>query len=174
MITVFIEKCNTFSQENYNFLIDNLAINTLKCPFCGISGCFSVHGYYYRWLKICGVKIKLRILRVICSECEHTHAILPSTIVPYSQIQYDDQKAICERFESKSGYDDIMTENQCIDESNIAYIIKNYCKHWREKILSWKMMVFEDILQPCFDNVHKQFMQIKRTTNTLIRVNHIT
>ena len=93
-ITVFIQKFNSFSKENYNFLIDSLAINTLKSPSCALSGCFCVHGYYYRWLKISGIKIKLRIIRVICSECGHTHAILPFVIVLYSQVQYNDQKAV--------------------------------------------------------------------------------
>lgn len=174
MITVFLEKCNTFSQENYDFLIDNIALNTIECPSCKHSGCLSVHAYYCRWLKICGVKVRLRILRVVCSECGRTHAVLPSCIVPYSQIPYEDQKAICEHYESKSGYDDIMAENQCIDESNISYILRNYRRYWREKILSWKMMVSDDILSACFEHTRRQFMQIKRTINTLIRVYHIT
>ena len=174
MITVFLKRCNTFSQEIYNKFIDSIALNILRCPSCRHSGSFTVHGYYYRKLKVCGTIIRLRILRVKCSVCGCTHAILPSLIVPYSQIDYHDTKAICEHFESGSGYEDIMSENQCIDESNIAYILKNYRRHWRELIRSWKMKVSDDILQACFDHVHLQFMQIKRTINTLIRVNHIT
>jgi hypothetical protein len=174
MITVFVEQCNTFSQENYDFLIDNIAINTLSCPHCEHSGCFSVHGYYCRRLKVYGNLVTLRIMRVVCSDCGHTHAILTSTIVPYSQIRYEDQKEICEHFEAHSGYDEIMSENPCIDENNIAYVLKKYRGIWKKKLSSLLIKVSDDILQPCFDNFERQFMQIKRTINALIRAYHIT
>lgn len=174
MITVFLEKCNTFSQKEYDNLIADLPLNAIKCPYCGHSGCFTIHGYYYRRLKICGSMIILRILRVKCSICGHTHAILPSIIIPYSQIQYDDMKKICEHYEAGCGYKDIMHANYFIDESNIAYILKNYRRYWREKILSWRMTITDDILRPCFDNVRRQFMQIKSTLNILFSPNHIT
>ena len=174
MITVFVEKCNTFSQENYDFLIDNIALNTLKCPHCKHSGTFTVHGYYCRKLKVFGSIISLRIMRIVCSECGHTHAILPSTIVPYSQIRYEEQKEICEHYETKSRYDDIMSENPCIDESNVAYVLRNYRKIWKKKLMSLMISISDDILQPCFDNFKRQFMQIKCTIKALIRANHIT
>lgn len=174
MITVFVQNCNTFSQENYDFLVTNIQLNSLECPSCGLHGTFSIHGYYYRYLKISNCKIKLKIMRIVCSECGHTHAILPSTIVPYSQIRYEDQKSICEHFESKSGFNDIMSDNIYIDESNIAYVIRQYRRFWKKKLCSLQIKVCDDILKPCFDNFKRQFMQIKCTINALIRANHIT
>ncbi len=41
------------------------------------------HGYYKKYTNISGKKYYIRILRVRCKVCGHTHAILPDFIVPY-------------------------------------------------------------------------------------------
>ena len=57
------------------------------CPTCGQRGSCSVHAYYKRHLVdfVNGhvVCVQIRITRVICGSCGHTHAILSDTIVPY-------------------------------------------------------------------------------------------
>lgn len=57
------------------------------CPCCGNKGSCKIHAYYKRWITdfIGGRKVQLRIrvLRVICENCGHTHAILPDAIIPY-------------------------------------------------------------------------------------------
>lgn len=58
------------------------------CPFCGASHNCSFHASYERNLIdfISGRPVYHRICvhRVICSNCGHTHAILPDMIIPYS------------------------------------------------------------------------------------------
>lgn len=58
------------------------------CPFCGSKSNCSIHSYYGRSLTdfIHGLPVHhdITILRVICSSCQHTHAILPDLIIPYS------------------------------------------------------------------------------------------
>ena len=71
-----------------NSNINNIALNTIECPSCKHQCCLSVYAYYCRWLRICSVKVRLRILRVVCSECGRTHAIPPFCIVPNSQIPF--------------------------------------------------------------------------------------
>lgn len=58
------------------------------CPVCGASHECSMHASYDRNLIdfISGRPVyhTIRISRVICSSCGHTHAILPDLIIPYS------------------------------------------------------------------------------------------
>jgi len=86
------------------------------CPFCGASGSCQIHGYYERSLiGFCDgrpVYDRIRVMRLICRSCRHTHAVLPDFIIPYAQYSLDfvirvlhahlDSSAtvreICERF----------------------------------------------------------------------------
>ena len=58
------------------------------CPFCGVNHECSLHASYDRNLIdfISGKPVyhRITVTRVICSSCEHTHAILPDLIIPYS------------------------------------------------------------------------------------------
>lgn len=58
-----------------------------QCPYCCAKGCLRAFGHYNRYLvewdghrQITGI---LSVPRFICDFCGHTHAILPSCIVPY-------------------------------------------------------------------------------------------
>lgn len=58
-----------------------------RCPHCSAKGCLRSFGRYNRYLvewdghsQITGI---LSVPRFICDSCGHTHAILPSCIVPY-------------------------------------------------------------------------------------------
>ena len=88
MITIFVEENNPLTPNFYNNLINSLQFHQLTCP-CGHSGCLSIHGYYKRSLKTPVGKLSFRICRVICSCCHHTHALLPSFVVPYSQVSME-------------------------------------------------------------------------------------
>ena len=98
MITVLAFSDNPISQEEYNEIVDSLQIHHLACS-CGRSACMHTHGYYVRYICLPDGKTPLRILRVKCSECITTHAILLSSIVPYSQISLQDQCSIISTYE---------------------------------------------------------------------------
>lgn len=98
MITIFVPDCNQISQSFYDSLIHDLQLHQLTCS-CSHSACLSVHGYYKRTVKLSSGAIRLRVCRVKCSECGATHALLLSSMVPYSQIPLPDQQRICRDYE---------------------------------------------------------------------------
>ena len=87
MITILTDICNPISQDFYDNQVNNLQLHKLTCP-CGHSGCLSIHGYYKRKIKSGPFIIRLRIRRMICALCKATHALLLSSMVPYSQIPF--------------------------------------------------------------------------------------
>ncbi|HAS73984.1 MAG TPA: hypothetical protein DCS67_07560 [Clostridiales bacterium UBA8960] len=56
-----------------------------------------------------------------------------------------------------------------MDESNIRYVIRQYLCHWLERLLSVSLSLCstKDLVDLCFSNFKRQFMQIKRTPNIL-------
>lgn len=53
------------------------------CPICGTCGCFIKHGTYWRWACEVEEDTQIRIQRLLCQACRHTHAILPSFLHPF-------------------------------------------------------------------------------------------
>ena len=53
------------------------------CPSCGTCGCFIKHGTYQRWASDAETDTRIRIQRLRCKACGHTHAILPHCLHPY-------------------------------------------------------------------------------------------
>lgn len=180
MITI---KCNNFkpiSQTSYNKLIFSLSIHNLTCT-CGMSGHMIKHAHYNRSVKSCCEKVVLRILRVKCKHCGKTHALLPSQLIPYSQISLDDTVAIIKAWKaldknklSLKSYDVIMSSNLLIDFSNVKYIIKKFLLNWSERLMTYNICLDSDLVRNCFKCFNRQFMQIKRTSNILFYTTHIT
>ena len=166
MITIFLNKCKPFSQKTYTKFIETLPFHRLSCT-CGQKGQLIKHGYYNRSIKTSEGMYKLSILRIRCKCCFKTHAILPSFIVPYSQILYHDQVAIIHAYLKHRSFEPIMLSNLLIDESNIRYIIHQYLCHWKERIASFGGDLNLLVITSCFEYFKRQFMQIKSTPNIL-------
>ena len=168
MITLFVEENNPLTPNFYNNLIVNLQFHQLTCT-CGHSACLSVHGYYTRSLKTPKGKTSFRICRVICSCCHHTHALLPSSLVPYSQISLSEHVEVISCHEAKQGWEILMNRNPFIDESNCRYIIRSFLKHWKQRLLSEKITLSNRtaLVCDCFSAFIRQFMQIHCTPNIL-------
>ncbi len=73
---------------------DNVNPNAIPCPFsiCGAKGNYYGCGSYTRSL-ICYTdghveRHEITIDRVECVSCEHSHAILPPVIIPYSPFSF--------------------------------------------------------------------------------------
>lgn len=162
MLTYKVCDFKSFSQKNYNKCINNINFLAVPCS-CGIKGSLIKHGYYTRSIKTPLGLVKLKILRVKCSSCGRTHAVLLSTIVPYSQISVIDQINII--IDPK----DVMVINPSIDESNIAYVKSKYIKYYKEALKSFsiKLQPTMKFIEFCFKHLKKQFMQV-RNTYTLI------
>lgn len=67
--------------------MDSFCPGSQRCPHCKSTGNCVRHASYERGLVSYKngrvVFHRLVILRVICSSCHHTHAILPDAIIPY-------------------------------------------------------------------------------------------
>lgn len=99
MIRLFSDLCKCFNKinskneiETFNFYIDSLDVNALVCPFCGAKHSLTIFASYQRHLVTYSEKVtsdhNISISRGICSSCGHTHAILPSVIIPYMSFSF--------------------------------------------------------------------------------------
>ena len=168
MITLITKKNNPLTPNFYNSFISNLQFHQLKCP-CGHAGGLSIHGYYHRYIKTSNGKVKFRICRVICEHCGKTHALLLSSMVPYSQLPLEDHVQIIEAYENEKPTASVLNENNSIDESTIRNVVRNYKLHWKQRLLSHKIKLnpLELLVRQCLDLYSRQFMQIKTTINYL-------
>lgn len=169
MITVTVQECNDFSQDYYNSIIYSLPFHQLTCS-CGHSGCLTTHAYYKRKVKSTdGTVYTLKIVRVKCAECGTTHAILLSSIVPYSQIPFSVQHIIVDAIEKDQDIFAACTDSGSIDENNLKHIKRNYLRHWKQKLISERISLspIKTLIESCFAFYSAQFMQIRATFNRL-------
>lgn len=177
MITIIVDKIKILDQISYDSFINSLDFNTLSCQ-CGHSACLTKHAYYVRSIKTCSPQpVVLTILRVKCSHCGRTHAVIPHLIVPYSQITIQDHIEIISNHISGNSQAALMNEKCLIDENNIRCILHNYYKYWHQRLRAFNISISEslqDLISKCFKHLKRQFMQIKCTCNKLLRPTHIT
>ena len=168
MITIKTENYNLISQDFYNKTIDSLDLNLISCT-CGHSGCLIRYGSYKRNVQLKDELITLTIVRVYCTACGRTHALLLSFLVPYSQIPLNIQISAIHAYESGNSLSNILTDQCFIDDNNLKAVIRAYRLHWKERLCSaglsfskWSSLVIS-----CFSHFSRQFMQIKTTVNKL-------
>ena len=166
MITVLFKDCNSFSQDSYDQTIRQLQLHMVQCT-CGKKGCLIRHGHYKRHVKYLSELVPLVVQRVLCKECGTSHALLPSILVPYSQIPLGDQQEILGCVVAGTPPDPVMDRNYLIDESNVKYIIRQFRRHWKQRILSLGLSLSDSLAVPCLTAYLRQFMQIHRTRNLL-------
>ncbi len=168
MITLFVEENNPLTPYFYNSFISNLQFHRLCCP-CGHAGGLSVHGYYNRYIKQDSEKLRFRICRVICEHCGKTHALLLSSMVPYSRLSLDDHIDIIEAYESEEPAATALNDNTALDESTLRHVITRYRKHWKQRLLAFHIPLrpLSLLTGLCFSLFSRQFMQIKPTINPL-------
>jgi hypothetical protein len=165
MITIPIEDCNSFSQKIYDDYVFGLQIHMMECK-CGHCGSLIFYGHYSRHLKILGLFLSLIVQRVRCSFCGRTHALVPSLIVPYSQIPREDQQEILELNEAGKPAGQVLDRNCQIDESHVRHIIRRFKRHWKERILSLGLSLHDRLTEACLSVYSLQFMQVHRTWNS--------
>lgn len=168
MITLFVEENNPLTPDFYNDVIADLQFHQLRCS-CGQAGCLSVHAYYYRYIKVPNASLRFRICRVRCASCGKTHALLLSSMVPYSQISLMDQVTIIDAYESGRPTASELQDLDSVDESSFRYVIRQYRMHWKQKLLSERILLHpvSDMITICFQVFCRQFMQIRRTPNLI-------
>ena len=72
----------------YEKILNNYEILNYECPKCGSKHAWVRHATYERNVVLIEneelVDVKMKILRIKCTSCNSTHAILPRDIIPYS------------------------------------------------------------------------------------------
>lgn len=172
MIIIHCDEVNEVSQEKYDRLIDQIDLIQLECPYCNHSGT-TVHCYYDRLVKDKFGPFKLLVLRVRCRFCKKTHAILPETIVPYSSVTFEDTIFIV-LSESSELNEDPLQKNLFLDYSDVYRIRRNFKRIWKDRLLSFDLLIDNQISQRCIEIFKRQFMQIHCTLCGEYRMNHFT
>lgn len=174
MITILLKKNKIYSKKNnndlsqtdYDRVVDALPFHALSCE-CSHTGHLIKHGFYKRSIKTSTAIVLIRVLRMRCKCCGKTHAILPEWIVPFSLVPLKDHINIISTYLKGTSLIPIMEANLCLDESNIRYIIRQFKFHWEERLKAFRISYDGNLVEACFHNFTRQFMQIKRTSNIL-------
>ena len=124
---------------------------------------------YKRSVIIPEGKVILKIVRLKCSVCGKTHALLLSSMVPYCQISLIDQQKVVSDFENGNDLDCASSANPMIDENHIKSILRKYKRHWRERLLaeSIRLEPIKHLVTDCLSFYSAQFMQIRGIFNKL-------
>lgn len=90
-------------------------------------------------------------------------------MVPYSQIALKDQIVIIDTYESKRPTTENLKHLDSVDESNFRYVIRQYLKHWKQRLLSERISIHpvSGKVRNCFHAFGRQFMQIHCTPNLM-------
>lgn len=168
MITFLSEGNNPLSQKSYDSFLISLQFHQLTCS-CGHSGCLHVHGYYKRKVKELIGSFMLRVCRVKCSECGKTHSILPSSLIPYSQLPLVCCCRIASALDNCTNVNSVCDEYPDVDENNVKSVIRRYRRHWKQRLLSERIRLnpIKALIISCFTHYSIQFMQVHRTVNRI-------
>lgn len=138
----------------------------LPCT-CGRSGSLIRYGSYCRYVKADGTKFPLVVRRVLCQSCGRSHALIPSALVPYSQIPLEDHVSVAEACETGTDPSVILENNPEMDERTPFKLIRRYLAFWRERLNAERIPLrpLTGLTVRCLSLFGKQFMQIKSTPN---------
>lgn len=166
MITVSVSESNPVSQKFYDDVMEQIQPVLLPCT-CGCSGSLIRYGSYRRHVKTGGTKLSLQIQRVLCRSCGRSHALIPSILVPYSQVPLKDQAAVAEAYENGSSPSAVLKTNPELDERTPFKLIRIYLTFWRERLEAERILLrpLTALSKSCLTLFGKQFMQIKNTQN---------
>ena len=93
MIRIFnlfckLKEIKISDQEWFEQAVRSLNLSDQPCPYCNSKGDLIPHDVYSRYMVTLKnhrpVTVVLRVPRVKCTSCGHTHALLPEMLIPYS------------------------------------------------------------------------------------------
>ena len=162
------EKINKYIEEYEN----NLNNGYLKCPYCDSTDLIKWGNYerniiYLVNNKSHSIVIKeprsrvIKIKRVKCKSCNHTHALLPEGIIPYKQYIL---KTIIESITDKTDVSEDLIKNW---KRQINKIFKPLLRTTFKNKVPYKI---KDMIESVEDRIHfliqnnRYFMQIKIIT----------
>ncbi len=151
-------------QTIYDLIVDDLQLVQIRCNECNQCG-FVVHGYYDRRLKRClkngESSARITILRIRCTHCGKTHAVLLSSMIPYSQLSVEDSISIIE-LEHNCQINSFLDEHYWIETDDVFNTRKKFRHYWKERLLSSRLFLhMENLTESCIEQFRLQFMQIR-------------
>ena len=110
---------NKALQLLYDKLINSINFFNLQCPSCLNKHSFIRHAKYTRSIVIAGVKFQIVFIRLICTECNVTHAIIPTAIIPYTRRTLSDTIAYLKHLINDKVFYDAFSSYVYHDISNL-------------------------------------------------------
>lgn len=108
----------------------------IKCSKCKHANYFKVHAYYERYIKVGPIKIKIKIVRIICSRCRITHAVLPYSIIQYTQRTLDDTIIIYDLLSSNASFNYALIDKYPSISLSDIFILKRSFHLWNDVMAS--------------------------------------
>lgn len=143
--------------EAYNKLLNSLEVNTVACPTCGHHEMIR-WGFYFRRISITGDIYRLKIQRLYCKNCNHSHAVFIADIIPYQMINI---KSAINIVRGKEFWKEVLLDNPQLYDSDLYRLFKKY-NQFKERLLVIRKS-FEDgiesIIPSFFDEYHIQLFQ---------------
>lgn len=169
MLTCISNDFNIQSQKDYESFLDSVLLCTLSCS-CGHSGCLKRHGYYKRSIMTEHDLVVICVLRVVCTECGKTHALMPSCIVPYQHILLSDQVDLLDEINDTGKSEKFKERFLFVEDTEPRRIYRRYLRFWLQRLISSRIhlkSLLSTLIETAFSEYQMQFLQIHRCTNLL-------
>lgn len=162
MIAGLFSDHKVMTPEEYSEAVSRLNLKEIECS-CGQRGSLVQHGYYRRRLKSGIGTFFYTVMRLRCTSCRRTHAVIPDMIVPYSQLPLDIQ---LDMLRNRLGdLEPLFTLNPDIAESDALSIRFRFHHFWEEKLDTVNANLnipLPELMEICYSEFKRQFMQNHR------------
>ena len=163
MIILFPSVDNPVSQSFYDRAVSSVDFSSISCDCCLHDHCFEKYGFYFRSF-ISSTSIRLRIQRIRCRHCGRTHAILLSSMVPYSAHSIEIHIAV-----ASMPVRDVLERFQELYSDTAHSIRRRFRKYWKDLIHICDAAA-DHIASSCLLRFGRQFMQC-RGSSLYLRTN---
>lgn len=150
------------TKSNYFHVIQSLNLKSIHCSKCNNTHCFSIHCYYTRYVRYGPALNKLTILRIKCDCCGITHAVLPYSIIPYTQRTLEDTIIIYDLIDSNASFNHILIADYPSISLIDIFILKRSFHLWKDVMANiflndspWK------IFKSSFELMNRNLSQIR-------------
>jgi transposase-like protein len=165
MIILNLKKCNNNLNEITKYYSNILNYGYMECPRCKSSNLIK-WGSYKRTVKFLYngeiISIILVVQKVRCKECGHTHALLPSIIVPYKQPALDIILNCIAQTDISYGFD-ISYDTFCNWKHQFNYFLP-----YLKTLLPDKINIFDFLLK----NIFKIYIDFYKINKKILMMTH--
>lgn len=162
MITFFSDDFN-ISQKHYSDSLDLIDFDLIECS-CHNTHCLYIHAYYLRFVKSPIGRFPIRILRLKCSVCGITHALIPASIIPYTQRSFHDTLRVFVHFQLHPFFHVCFLDSvQSIAASDL-YHLKGIFSHWTSFLSRYGINLSNppnNIIFLCFSHLNRNLSQMR-------------